>query len=180
MNIIGTHDTDRILTVLGDESYHELSNAKLSCHVMKDDEREKAKKLLKMASVIQYTVYGVPSLYYGDEAGLEGYHDPFCRRPYPWGREDAKLMQHYRTLGALRTKYKDVFARGYFKLLSCEDGVIAYSRKDAENELVIIANSTGCTKEYSLRGNWTNVITGKPYKGSVPSVGFVILGKERG
>ena len=86
MNILGTHDTDRILTVLGDESYHELTNAQLSTHVMKDVEREKAKKLLKVASAIQYTVYGVPSLYYGDEAGVEGGHDPLLPPHIPLGR----------------------------------------------------------------------------------------------
>ena len=41
---------------------------------------------MKMASAIQYTLPGVPSLYYGDEAGMEGYQDPFNRGCYPWGK----------------------------------------------------------------------------------------------
>ena len=122
MNILGTHDTDRILTVLGDGKYTSLSNAELSTHLMLDNERYKAKRLLKAASVIQYTVYGVPSLYYGDEAGVEGGRDPFCRRTYPWGREDRELLEHYRRLGQLRRD--PVFAEGDFRVVDSGVGYI--------------------------------------------------------
>ena len=99
MNIIGTHDTERILTVLGGEDDIGFSNEELSKKKMTEVQLEKGKKLLMLISTLQYTVYGVPSLYYGDEAGVQGYHDPFCRLPYPWGREDAELLLHYKKLG---------------------------------------------------------------------------------
>lgn len=172
MNIIGTHDTDRILTVLGDEGYHELSNAKLSCHVMKDEEREKAKKLLKMASVIQYTVYGVPSLYYGDEAGVEGGHDPFCRRTYPWGAEDAELLSHYKKLGALRRDLP-VFAEGDFKVLESDEGYIIYERALGDMRLVVAANAADEDMDIAYSG--TDVMTGKTFEGTVPSQSSVVI-----
>lgn len=58
-----------------------------------------------MLSLIQFTMPGVPCIYYGDEAGVQGYTDPFNRGPYPWGREDQELLVHYRMLAALRQQY---------------------------------------------------------------------------
>ena len=55
-----------------------------------------------MASFLQFTLPGAPTVYYGDEVGMEGYADPFNRRTYPWGREDEELLAHYRRLGQLR------------------------------------------------------------------------------
>ena len=55
-----------------------------------------------MASFLQFVLPGAPTVYYGDEAGMEGYADPFNRRTYPWGREDPELLAHYRRLGQLR------------------------------------------------------------------------------
>ena len=97
MNLLGTHDTERILTVLGEGNDRDFdaSNELLSTKRLTETQYRRGIALLKMAATIQYTVYGVPSLFYGDEAGLEGYHDPFCRRPYPWGRENGELLEFY-------------------------------------------------------------------------------------
>ncbi len=100
MNLLGTHDTPRILTALVDDfegCREAYAGRKLSTEV-----RKLAKERLFMASFLQYTLPGAPSLYYGDEAGMEGYSDPFNRRTYPWNREDKELLTHYKELGALR------------------------------------------------------------------------------
>ena len=100
MNLLGTHDTPRILTALVDDfngTREEMSKRHLSRH-----QYDIAYDRLLMASFLQYTLPGSPSLYYGDEAGMEGGKDPFNRRPFPWGREDEELQAHYRLLGALR------------------------------------------------------------------------------
>lgn len=107
MNLIGTHDTERILTVLGsDPADYDRPNRELATSRLSPEKRQSAAHRLKLASLLQYTVFGIPSLYYGDEIGLEGYHDPFCRMPFPWGELDdpirADLLAHYRALGALR------------------------------------------------------------------------------
>ncbi len=107
MNLIGTHDTERILTVLGSEpGDYDRPNRALSVARLSPEKRRAAAHLLKLASLLQYTVFGIPSLYYGDEVGLEGYHDPFCRMPFAWDELEepvrADLLAHYRALGALR------------------------------------------------------------------------------
>ncbi len=122
MNLLSTHDTARILTVLGGEGNMDL-----------------ARKLLCMAAVLQYTVYGVPSIFYGDEAGLLGQGDPFCRRPFPWGHEDAELLAYYRKLGRIRTE-NPVLATGEFRILSHTPHALCYERKNDRGHLIVAAN----------------------------------------
>ncbi len=179
LNILSTHDTERILTVLGgicDEDYladgksdEELSKLKLT-----KDIKERAKKLLKIAAVIQYTVYGMPSLFYGDEAGIEGYHDPFCRMPYPWGKEDTELIEFYKLLGNIR-RNEDALADGDFKVLKANGAFISYSR--GSNDLIIAINADDIAAEYIQNRKYIDILTQKVYNGSIPSNSAVILKK---
>ncbi|MCQ2429537.1 MAG: glycoside hydrolase family 13 protein [Clostridia bacterium] len=143
MNLLGTHDTERILTMLGsrpedfDRPNRELAGARLDPCA-----RECSVRLLKIASTLQFTVFGVPSVYYGDEAGMEGYHDPFCRMPFPWRDLDdpvrADLLAHYRALGALRRD--PALMGGDFRVLSHGADWIVYERVRNGSRLVIAAN----------------------------------------
>ena len=94
---------------------------------MSEEQRDLAKKRLKMAYTALATLPGIPSVYYGDEAGAEGYRDPFNRMPFPWGREDADLLAHYRTLGALRKKYA-VYREGDLLLLHLDHNLLVFAR----------------------------------------------------
>ncbi|MBE6538114.1 MAG: glycoside hydrolase family 13 protein [Ruminococcaceae bacterium] len=140
MNILGTHDTERILTVLGGEDKYDLPNCELAKVKMSDTAKERAVKLLKLGSVVQYTVYGIPSVFYGDEAGLEGYRDPFCRMPFPWGHENGELLSHYRLLGQIR-KENGVFSAGLFRVNKYEGSYIEYERYDGENKITVAINA---------------------------------------
>lgn len=135
MNILGTHDTERILTVLGDLKQRSNKNKELAKLKLTNDEYDSAMVKLKLASLICYTMYGVPSIYYGDEAGMQGYRDPFNRRCYPWGKEKTALIDWYRKLGQLRKENAD-FTDGIFKVLHHADGIIVYVR----NRTIIAVN----------------------------------------
>jgi len=78
--------------------------------VLSGEEYERAKKKLFAVMTLQMTLPGVPCIFYGDEAGLYGHADPFCRKFYPWGRENAQLIRHYTALGQMRKNYASVFA----------------------------------------------------------------------
>ena len=131
MNLLGTHDTPRVLTALGDPTEGgDLGNAALAHRRLPPKVRAHAKRLLMIGSTLQFTVFGVPSVYYGDEAGLEGYRDPFCRMTYPWGREDRSLLAHYRRLGRLRATYAAL--QGGFRFLDSPDGTVLYLRTPAK------------------------------------------------
>ncbi|MBR5539091.1 MAG: glycoside hydrolase family 13 protein, partial [Clostridia bacterium] len=137
MNLLGTHDTERILTVLAGESGEGHSNEELSLMRLDDRQLQRGISLLKIASVLQYTLYGFPSVFYGDEAGSEGYRDPFCRMPFPWGRENKELLEHYRALGKLRKEHS-AFAGGDFRVTKHDQGLFAYERSDNNEKLLII------------------------------------------
>ncbi len=104
MNLLGTHDTPRILTALVDP--FEGSREEQARRFLSDEQLKLAKERLLMASFLQYMLPGCPSLYYADETGMEGHKDPFNRRPYPWYREDPHLLRHFRCLGKLRKEHK--------------------------------------------------------------------------
>jgi glycosidase len=155
LNILSTHDTERILTVLGGElDDGRYTNSERRTLRMPKEALERAKDRLKMAAAIQFTVFGVPSVFYGDEAGMEGYHDPFCRRPYPWGREDSDLLDFYRTLGAFRRE-SAVLARGEFALLPTPADAIAYQRGEGKGAVILVANRGEKPLYFALpNGKW--------------------------
>ncbi len=100
MNCLGTHDSPRIMTALMDDfdgSREEKARRKLS-----PQQYAVALERLLMASFLQFMLPGMPSIYYADETGMEGYRDPFNRRPFPWGKEDREILAHHKILGKLR------------------------------------------------------------------------------
>lgn len=112
MNSLGTHDTVRIINALSDVRAHGWSKTHKLGYKLPDSEYEKAKKKLYLASVLQFTLPGIPSIFYGDEAGLQGFDDPINRRPYPWGSEDKEILAHYKKLGRIRRENRAVFRAG--------------------------------------------------------------------
>ena len=179
MNLLGTHDTLRILTVLGEDEVGDRTNAALATAHMSAQQREVGLRRLRMASALQYTVYGIPSLFYGDEAGMEGYHDPFCRKPYPWGREDQELLAHYRLLGQMRLDHPALDG-GSFRVLEVRDHFLAYERERGGDRLVVIANRAPVTEKFHLPGKWKDLLTGGTYGVdiTVPSDTVLILHRK--
>ena len=160
MNLLGTHDTQRILTVLGSAPEDlELPNHVLAHASLSTPRREKALRLLGMAAMLQFTVFGIPSVYYGDEVGMEGYHDPFCRFPFPWHEVEDKspvayrqeLLDFYKSLGELRRS--PAFHGGDFSILYHTPHAIAYERvavNDPNERYVIAANRGSVSLDLKL------------------------------
>ena len=140
MNLLGTHDTPRILTALVDDfdgSREEKAKRHLSRNQM-----DVARDRLMMASFIQYTLPGSPSLYYGDEACMEGYKDPFNRRPYPWGREDWEMLNHFKRLGKLR-KDCEALRLGDISFFQAGDKHLGYTRTYNGKTVKVYVNRSG-------------------------------------
>lgn len=128
MNLIGSHDVPRILTLLGEAPPHEnLTIAQQAKYRLPEQKQQMAIARLKMMVLWQMTFPGVPSVYYGDEAGLQGYKDPFNRATYPWGHENDELLTWHKLVIALRNKY-DVFKTGKWISLSVHEQVYGYVR----------------------------------------------------
>ena len=139
MNHIGTHDTARTLTVLGASNEFVGDRDWQSQHHLSVDEYTLGVKRLKCAATLQYTLPGVPSIYYGDEAGIEGYGDPFCRAAYPWGEENAELLEFYMALGRLR-RNSAAFSDGEFRPVFISENTVAYIRENSKGKAFIAVN----------------------------------------
>ena len=149
MNHIGTHDTERILSVLGGAPLS-LNREGQSYVQLADEQIKRGKALLRLAAVLQYTLPGIPSLYYGDEAGCEGLRDPFNRMGYPWGKEDKELLSFYKNLGKIRQN--EAFAGGSFTTIYADGGVIAYLRQKDKSRLLVAVNRTENHQTFEFDG----------------------------
>ena len=169
MNSLGTHDTVRIINALSDVRAHGWSKTHKLGYKLPDSEYEKAKKKLYLASVLQFTLPGIPSIFYGDEAGLQGFDDPINRRPYPWGSEDKEILAHYRKLGRIRRENRAVFSGGFN--MRDENGLVAYERAGGDDEILIAVNAGADDKTLFINKEYKDVV-------DVPGGSFVILKKK--
>lgn len=179
MNSLGTHDTVRIINALSDVRAHGWSKTHKLGYKLPDSEYEKAKKKLYLASVLQFTLPGIPSIFYGDEAGLQGFDDPINRRPYPWGSEDKEILAHYKKLGRIRRENRAVFSGGFN--MRDENGLVAYERTSGDDEILIAVNAGADDKTLFINKEYISLYNNKEYKDVevfVPGGSFVILKKK--
>lgn len=178
MNSLGTHDTVRIINALSDVRAHGWSKTHKLGYKLPDSEYEKAKKKLYLASVLQFTLPGIPSIFYGDEAGIQGFDDPINRRPYPWGSEDKEILAHYKKLGRIRRENRAVFSGGFN--MRDENGLVAYERAGGDDEILIAVNAGADDKTLIINKEYTSLYNNKEYKDvvDVPAGAFVILKKK--
>jgi len=153
MNFLGTHDTERALTVFGDNCYCELSNAELSVRHMCDCVRDCAERKLLEAYAMICALPGIPCVFYGDEAGIEGYRDPFCRKPFPWNNINKRLSSAYAELGSFR-KSEKLLRDAYFEIVSLTKEEFSFVRRPVNGDgysILAVINNTDSECEYVLQ-----------------------------
>jgi cyclomaltodextrinase / maltogenic alpha-amylase / neopullulanase len=119
MNLLGSHDLARFL------------------HFARED-----KSALRLATLFQMTFPGAPSIYYGDEIGVTGGHDPDNRRAFPWDRPDAwdtDLLHEFQKMIALRNRHP-ALRRGSFSFLYARGDVAAFLRQLGDESVVVVFN----------------------------------------
>ncbi len=115
-NVLGSHDTKRIFTVLKGNI-----------------------KKLKLAISLQFLLPGSPIIYYGDEIGIEGGNDPDCRRTFDWNEENQnkEIYYHYKTMTSLWKKYKDL-KYGFYKKIYANNNTVVFEREYENQKILII------------------------------------------
>jgi len=138
MNLVDSHDTARILWLLTPGSATTTDKTNPANLVV-------GKQLTQIASLIQFTLPGAPTIYYGDEVGMTGNDDPDDRRTYPWadlgGTPDQAMFTHYQTLANLRQQ-NPVLTAGDLRVLFADDpaGTVAYGRKTTSQAALVVIN----------------------------------------
>jgi len=141
LNILGTHDTPRILTLLGTTQSAEIETKdQRAAYRLSPDERVLGLLRLRLAFLLMYSFPGSPTVYYGDEAGMEGFEDPLNRGTYPWGDEDASLLRYFRRLGAIRAERISLQA-GEIAYLYANGGGLVFRRSTAEETTLTALNA---------------------------------------
>lgn len=149
MNFVSTHDIERAINRLGGEYCDDKSKDWMAERWLTDEQYSHGKNLLRSAFALMYFLPGVPCMYYGDEAGLQGYKDPFNRRCYPWGSEDRELIEYVRELGRVRRSIPNLKAgRTYFGLKDghlIDERIMAFTRQGSPLDYIFFINRTGDT-----------------------------------
>ncbi|MDU1007176.1 glycoside hydrolase family 13 protein [Clostridium butyricum] len=144
INLIGTSDTERILTVL---------DGNMRC--------------LKIIVALQFTIPGVPLIYYGDETGVTGGKDPDNRKSYPWENEDVDLIGFYKRIAQIRNG-QDALKKGDFNIFDTEEDIFAFERVYENERIVVVVNISNTQKVVrgiTLEGTYLDLFNeGEKYK----------------
>ena len=183
MNFLSTHDTPRILTLLGGEPVPEDKPGRAAARLSPAG-YELARRRLMVGAMLLYAFPGSPTVYYGDEAGVQGYEDPLNRRTYPWGQEDERLLAWYRKLGALRCSRPSLQQGGISYPLAAGGG-LAVRRCCGSEVTVAVMNAGAESLEVHLPWSGTiatDAMTGQQFlteggvlRLSLPGISGVLL-----
>ena len=139
-NLISSHDRIRAMTLLGDcPDKDNMTETEMGEFSLSQEKYDLAKSRIKVLSTLQFTLPGIPMIYYGDEVGLSGYTDPYNRKPYPWGNEDLEILEHYKKLSKIRLE-NNAILKGDYKVYSFYEHVIGFLRKYKNEEVLILGN----------------------------------------
>ena len=139
MNLLSTHDTPRAINALLDP--RDGSRDELARRQFSPEQLAWGKELLKLAAFLQFTLPGAPCIYYGDEAGMTGYRDPFNRMFYPWGAEDTGLQAFYRMLAKLKRE-TPALKKGRIEVITAAEGRVQFLRQFGENTAMAFTNAS--------------------------------------
>ncbi len=158
MNFLGTHDTIRVLNAMIYAEEPNRPKSELMRLALTEKEWELAVKRLALAVQLLFTLPGVPCVYYGDEAGLEGWKDPFNRKTYPWGSEDQSVYELYRKW-IRRYREHSALSSGVFKAGVVQGQCFTHVREMEEETFFCIVNSgeEWAEGEFPSMGIWEDL-----------------------
>lgn len=148
MNFLGTHDTPRILTVLGADNVPD-SKADRAAYCLSPAQRQIGLERLRLAALILFTFPGAPTVYYGDEAAMEGWEDPFNRAGYPWAQEGTDLKAHFAELARFRRSFPALQA-GVLHWIWTSGPLLIFARELDGQLLTTVVNAADVSQALSL------------------------------
>ena len=162
MNLLSSHDVERVRTVLAlpGTRLEELSREQQACLQLLPEQDREGAELSRLAAAIQFSVPGMPSIYYGDEVGMNGLKDPFNRAPLR--EHDPTLIYTYQTLAHIRHS-ADAMSVGWVSYFNIGEDVLGILRmlKDSKDRFgnaaengasayVVLVNRSRETQDFML------------------------------
>ena len=150
MNLLGSHDVERLHTLLSiGVGVADMSRPRQAELRLTPEQSEHGTRLQRLAAAIQYSVPGIPCLYYGDEECLDGGRDPFNRAPFE--PQKRGLYSYYARLGELR-RLHPALMHGDMELCCPSEDVIEIYRKTESETLVCVVNRSRCDLALGFAG----------------------------
>lgn len=146
MNLVGSHDRCRALNILAGRECQELSKADQQHVHLNVEEYELAVRRYKLCIDLLCALPGCATVYYGDEVGLTGCHDPWNRRAFPWGRED-KSLQKYVANKLRHRQESDLLRLGYCDIEAPDDDTLLITRRMKDGHDALGQETTVTGKE---------------------------------
>jgi len=200
-NSLDTHDIVRALTILsgkyirtgyeciwkideypspwhvnGNFLTEEFRRFEFENDVLSTEEYELATKRLRIATILQYFLPGIPCIYYGTEAGVYGFKDPFNRKCFPWENEDSSLIEFYRNIGEFRSIYNG--NNSSFEIICSNENVFVFRRTNEINTVFVAINRGEETQEIDVpKSEWKYVfeLNANVEKGYLLPYGGIII-----
>ncbi len=140
LNFLSSHDVERIITAMsGAPDRRSVSKQWQADYKIEKDAKNIAEERVKQIVMLIMLMPGVPCIFYGDEAGMTGYGDPFCRATYPWGHEDKEMLLWYKTAIALRKSHR-AYTDGEFETVYKVDNCYAFIRFLDDDKHIVATN----------------------------------------
>lgn len=148
---LSTHDTVRAITELAGDPVSTHGRAWQSGRQLTPEQYHLGMVRLRLAFVLQYTLPGMPCVYYGDEIAMQGYKDPFNRGYYNWHSHETELIELLQQLADIRNRC-DAFKDGTLRFIHAKGGLLVYRREGGGATAEIAINCTGHRRTLELLG----------------------------
>ena len=170
LNLLGSHDRERLFTMLGDAPDPDtLSEEECAAFRLDEGHASLAMSRLWLTVLLQMTLPGVPCVYYGDERGMEGFRDPYNRAAFPWngGRMDCATV--FRNAIAVR-KALPVLTTGDFEPFADGEDVFGFWRRGEDGECVCVLANASLHDAHTVRVPMAGEAVSDVVSGTVPAV----------
>ena len=170
LNLLGSHDRERLFTMLGDAPDPDtLSDEECAAFRLDEGHASLAMSRLWLTVLLQMTLPGVPCVYYGDERGMEGFRDPYNRAAFPWdgGRMDCATV--FRNAIAVR-KALPVLTTGDFEPFADGEDVFGFWRRGEDGECVCVLANASLHDAHTVRVPMAGEAVSDVVSGTAPAV----------
>ena len=157
LNMLSSHDTARAINALSAPGELHCSREVQASRTLDRSEYLRGIEMLKLAYALMFFLPGIPMVYYGDEIGMQGYGDPFCRGFFRSDAPDNNMLEFMKELGKTRSRYRDVLADGELEFFHCDGAQIGFYRKNSHGRIAFLLNRGSEPAVFSVSGHETEV-----------------------
>lgn len=154
LNMLSSHDTERAINALAAPDAAVSSRDVKAARHLTREEYLRGVEMLKLAYALMFFLPGIPMIYYGDEIGLQGYGDPFCRGFFLEEKADTNLLESVREICEKRREFSDVLSTGDISFFRADRGILGFYRSNDKGKIVFMMNRGDVPAVFNMDSGW--------------------------